>query len=138
MMPREMIEHRISGQIGHPAASMICIKLEFPAFENRATVNRIDRRGKSARKYRIGLDKRCIDSYYSKNLSPILVDKCVHRIRIGTVSRPFQSLFCCAIKKCAATLMYIKQCVENILPVEIEVDRKSVANFVATVDEADN
>jgi len=69
--------------------------------KSRATLNRIDRRGKHADKSNVPLDNRARAPSRARKLSTIFVDKCVHSFYKRTVSRFFESVFCFAIKKCA-------------------------------------
>jgi hypothetical protein len=72
--------------------------------KNRATLNRIDKRGKLRDKKQDALDKRRDRPSRCKKLSTIFVDNCVHSLRKGMVSRFFESVFCSAIKKHASIL----------------------------------
>ena len=106
-MPRVIIEQRINGQIGHPAASMMCSKLYSQAFETRATLNRIDKCGKQRDTKGCALDKRCGKQSNYKKLSTFFVDKCVHSFYKDAVSRFFESVFCFTIKKCAQVFICV-------------------------------
>jgi len=82
--------------------------------KTRATLNRIDKRGKLIDKKKTVLDKRCNRSSRAEKLSTIFVDNCVHSLYKGAVSWFFERVFCFAIKKRASIFtskfMGLKSC----------------------------
>jgi hypothetical protein len=106
-------------------------------FKIRATLNRIDRRGKLSHGPCNVLDKHRQGLSRVRKLSTFFVDNCVHHLYKGAVSWFFQSVFCFAIKKWTLWFFSINQHVEIKARAVTRVSGRSPYDFVTIVDEED-